>query len=84
MLLLDEVAGGLTEPEVHQLVATIGRVRQAGVSIIWIEHVVHALLSMADRIVAINFGRKLIEGDPRTVMASPEVRDVYLGAEAIP
>ena len=53
-------------------------------SIIWIEHIVHALLSVADRIVAINFGRKLIEGDPRTVMASPEVRDVYLGAEALP
>ncbi|HYN18121.1 MAG TPA: hypothetical protein VEY96_08560, partial [Actinomycetes bacterium] len=84
VLLLDEVAGGLTEPEVHQLVATIRRVRQAGVSIVWIEHVVHALLSVADRIVAINFGRKLIEGDPRTVMASPEVRDVYLGAEALP
>ena len=84
VLLLDEVAGGLTEPEVHQLVATIRRVRQAGVSIVWIEHIVHALLSVTDRIVAINFGRKLIEGDPRTVMASPEVRDVYLGAEAIP
>jgi branched-chain amino acid transport system ATP-binding protein len=83
VLLLDEVAGGLTEPEVHQLVATIGRVRRAGVSIVWIEHIVHALLSVADRIVAINFGRKLIEGDPHTVMASPEVRDVYLGAEAI-
>jgi branched-chain amino acid transport system ATP-binding protein len=84
VLLLDEVAGGLTEPEVHQLVATIRRVREAGVSIVWIEHIVHALLSVADRIVAINFGRKLIEGDPRTVMASPEVRDVYLGAEALP
>jgi branched-chain amino acid transport system ATP-binding protein len=84
VLLLDEVAGGLTEPEVHQLVATIRQVRQAGVSIVWIEHIVHALLSLADRIVAINFGRKLIEGDPRTVMASPEVRDVYLGAEALP
>jgi branched-chain amino acid transport system ATP-binding protein len=84
VLLLDEVAGGLTEPEVHQLVATIRQVRQAGVSIVWIEHIVHALLSVADRIVAINFGRKLIEGDPRTVMASPEVRDVYLGAEALP
>jgi branched-chain amino acid transport system ATP-binding protein len=82
VLLLDEVAGGLTEPEVHQLVATIGRVRQAGVAIMWIEHIVHALLSLADRIVAINFGRKLIEGDPRAVMASPEVRDVYLGVEA--
>jgi branched-chain amino acid transport system ATP-binding protein len=83
VLLLDEVAGGLTEPEVHQLVATIGRVRQAGVSIVWIEHIVHALLSLVDRIVAINFGRKLIEGEPRAVMASPEVRDVYLGVEAI-
>jgi branched-chain amino acid transport system ATP-binding protein len=82
-LLLDEVAGGLTEPEVHQLVATIGRVRQAGVSIVWIEHIVHALLSLVDRIVAINFGRKLIEGEPRAVMASPEVRDVYLGVEAV-
>ena len=83
VLLLDEVAGGLAEPEVHQLVATVRELRQAGVSIVWIEHIVHALLSVADRIVAINFGRKLIEGDPRTVMASPEVRDVYLGAEAI-
>ena len=83
VLLLDEVAGGLTEPEVHQLVATVGQVRRAGVSIVWIEHIVHALLSVADRIVAINFGRKLIEGDPHTVMVSPEVRDVYLGAEAI-
>jgi branched-chain amino acid transport system ATP-binding protein len=49
VLLLDEVAGGLTKPEVHQLVATIRRVRQAGVSIVWIEHIVHALLSVADR-----------------------------------
>jgi branched-chain amino acid transport system ATP-binding protein len=83
VLLLDEVAGGLTEPEIHQLVATVRQVREAGVSIVWIEHIVHALLSVADRILAINFGRKLIEGDPHTVMASPEVRDVYLGAEAI-
>jgi branched-chain amino acid transport system ATP-binding protein len=83
VLLLDEVAGGLTEPEVHQLVATIGRVREADVSIVWIEHIVHALVSVADRVLAINFGRKLIEGDPRTVMASPEVRDVYLGVEAV-
>jgi branched-chain amino acid transport system ATP-binding protein len=82
VLLLDEIAGGLTEAEVHQLVATIRRLREGGVSIVWIEHIVHALLSVVDRIVAINFGRKLIEGDPRVVMASPEVRDVYLGSEA--
>jgi branched-chain amino acid transport system ATP-binding protein len=83
VLLLDEIAGGLTEAEVHQLVATIRRLRGAGVAIVWIEHIVHALLSVVDRIVAINFGRKLIEGEPRTVMASPEVRDVYLGSEAV-
>jgi branched-chain amino acid transport system ATP-binding protein len=82
VLLLDEIAGGLTEAEVHQLVATIRRLREARVSIVWIEHIVHALLSVVDRIVAINFGRKLIEGEPRMVMASPEVRDVYLGSEA--
>jgi branched-chain amino acid transport system ATP-binding protein len=82
VLLLDEIAGGLTEAEVHRLVATIRRLRGAGVSVVWIEHIVHALLSVVDRIVAIHFGRKLIEGDPRMVMASPEVRDVYLGSEA--
>jgi branched-chain amino acid transport system ATP-binding protein len=82
VLLLDEIAGGLTEAEVHSLVATIRRLREAGVSIVWIEHIVHALLSVVDRIVAINFGRKLIEGDPHEVMASPQVRDVYLGSEA--
>jgi branched-chain amino acid transport system ATP-binding protein len=81
LLLLDEIAGGLTEPEVHQLVATVKRLREGGISIVWIEHIMHALLSVVDRIVAINFGRKLIEGDPRTVMASAEVRDVYLGSE---
>jgi ABC-type branched-subunit amino acid transport system ATPase component len=82
VLLLDEIAGGLTEAEVHQLVATIRRLRGAGVAVVWVEHIVHALLSVVDRIVAINFGRKLIEGVPRMVMASPEVRDVYLGSEA--
>ena len=63
--------------------ATDSEIRQAGETIMLIQHIVHALLSVADRIVAINFGRKLIEGDPHTVMASPEVRDVYLGTEAI-
>jgi branched-chain amino acid transport system ATP-binding protein len=82
VLLLDEIAGGLSEPELRQLVGTVRRLRGAGISIVWIEHVVHALLSVVDRIVAMDSGRKLTEGDPHTVMASPEVRDVYLGAEA--
>ena len=83
VLLLDEIAGGLTEPEVHELVSTVRELRSAGVSILWIEHIVHALVSVVDRLIAINFGRKLIEGKPEAVLASPEVRDVYLGVEAV-
>jgi branched-chain amino acid transport system ATP-binding protein len=81
VLLLDEVAGGLTEHEVHELIGTIQAVRSRGIAVVWIEHIVHALLRVVDRLVALDFGRKLTEGDPREVMASPEVRDVYLGAD---
>jgi branched-chain amino acid transport system ATP-binding protein len=81
VLLLDEVAGGLTEPEVNELVATVRELRAEGVAIVWIEHIVHALLSVVDRLVALAAGRKLIEGDPQTVIASPQLRDVYLGSE---
>ena len=48
---------------------------------IWIEHVVHALLSVADRLYVINFGRKLAEGEPHDVMNDPEVKRVYMGME---
>ena len=81
VLLLDEIAGGLTESEIHELVATIKAIHAEGVSIIWIEHIVHALLSVVDRILAMDYGRKLIEGDPHEVMSSSEVRDVYLGTD---
>jgi branched-chain amino acid transport system ATP-binding protein len=82
LLLLDEIAGGLTEAETHQLVAEIDRVKQQGVTIVWIEHVVHALLALADRLLVINFGKHLAEGMPDQVMNDPEVRRVYLGLEA--
>jgi branched-chain amino acid transport system ATP-binding protein len=81
VLLLDEVAGGLTEPEVNELVETVKELRAEGVAIVWIEHIVHALLSVVDRLVALAAGRKLIEGDPQTVIESPQLRDVYLGSE---
>ncbi|HWM21655.1 MAG TPA: ABC transporter ATP-binding protein [Ilumatobacteraceae bacterium] len=81
LLLLDEIAGGLTEAEVLQLVATIGDIRAAGVAVVWIEHIVHALLRVVDRMIAMDFGRKLIEGPPATVMASDEVRSLYLGED---
>jgi branched-chain amino acid transport system ATP-binding protein len=79
LLLLDEIAGGLTEHEVHDLIATINDVRAEGVSIIWIEHVVHALMAVIDRLLAINFGQLLKLGDPVAVMASTEVQEVYMG-----
>ncbi|AGU53599.1 putative branched-chain amino acid ABC transporter, ATP-binding protein [Variovorax paradoxus B4] len=82
LLLLDEIAGGLTEPEAAVLVAELKRIKARGVTMIWIEHVVHALLSLADRLFVINFGQQLAQGAPRAVMNDPEVRRVYMGIEA--
>lgn len=82
LLLLDEIAGGLTEGECTQLVQTIKDIRGTGVSIVWIEHVVHALLAVVDRLIVIDFGRKIAEGEPHAIMQSREVREIYLGIEA--
>ncbi|MCB2051315.1 MAG: ABC transporter ATP-binding protein [Novosphingobium sp.] len=81
LLLLDEIAGGLTEHECHELVETIQDIRKSGVSIIWIEHIVHALLAVVDRLIVINFGKKIAEGDPHEVMKSTEVQQIYMGLE---
>jgi branched-chain amino acid transport system ATP-binding protein len=81
LLLLDEIAGGLTEHEVHELLALIGAIKARGVTIIWIEHIVHALTALADRILVINFGSKLVEGSPQEVLNSRELQEVYLGVE---
>ena len=83
VLLLDEVAGGLTETEVEALIETINDLHREGISIIWIEHIVHALLAVVGRIVAISFGRNLIEGDPNEVMCSDEVQACYMGGAPI-
>ena len=82
LLLLDEIAGGLTEAECLELVGTINDVRRTGVAILWIEHVVHALNAVVDRLVVLNFGRKVAEGVPKDVMQMPEVRQIYIGIEA--
>jgi branched-chain amino acid transport system ATP-binding protein len=82
LLLLDELAGGLTEGECHELVGVINVVRRRGVSIIWIEHVVHVLLAAVDRLLVINFGKYLAEGEPHTVMGNTAVQEVYMGIEA--
>ena len=81
VLLLDEIAGGLTEHEARELVEEIRRIKAQGVTMIWIEHVVHALLAVADRLFVINFGQKLAEGAPEAVMNNVEVKRVYMGIE---
>ena len=58
LLLLDEIAGGLTEPECDSLVATIQQIHGRGTTIVWIEHIVHALVRVVDRIFVLNFGQK--------------------------
>ena len=82
LLLLDEIAGGLTESECLELVATIRSIKADGTTIVWIEHVVHALLAVVDRLIVLNFGRKIADGNPQTVMSSPEVREIYMGLAA--
>jgi branched-chain amino acid transport system ATP-binding protein len=82
LLLLDEIAGGLTEEECRSLIQSIHRIRARGISIVWIEHVVHALMAVADRLVVLDFGRKLADGEPARVIKSAEVQEIYLGIEA--
>jgi branched-chain amino acid transport system ATP-binding protein len=82
LLLLDEVAGGLTEEECHSLVALVRSIRESGVTIIWIEHIVHALIAAVDRLVVLHGGALIADGDPRTVIASPRVAEIYMGIPA--
>jgi branched-chain amino acid transport system ATP-binding protein len=79
LLLLDEIAGGLTEFECGELVKTIKEIHARGTTIVWIEHIVHALVSVASRLIVMNFGQILAQGEPRAVMADSRVREVYMG-----
>jgi branched-chain amino acid transport system ATP-binding protein len=82
VLLLDEVAGGLTERECHALIELIRDVRRSGVSIVWIEHVVHALVASIDRLLVLYNGAFIAAGDPAAVIKSPQVAEIYMGIEA--
>ena len=82
LLLLDEIAGGLSEAECVELVQLVEDIKNSGVTIVWIEHIVHALVAVVSRLVVLNFGRKIIEGEPRSVIASNQVREIYMGITA--
>lgn len=79
LLLLDEVLSGLTPSEIEHAITTIRAIRDLGASIIFVEHVMHAVMSLSDRIVVLNYGKVIAEGKPADVMSRPEVVTVYLG-----
>lgn len=80
VLLLDEIAAGLTEPETDELVEHVKALHAAGLTIIWIEHVVHALLRVAERLICLASGTIIADGDPTAVMSDQAVIDAYLGS----
>ncbi len=81
LLLLDEIAGGLTDGEAGELVHLIRAIHAEGVTIIWIEHVLHALIPAISRLVVLSFGQLIADGPPAAIMALPAVRAIYLGIE---
>lgn len=81
LLLLDEIAGGLTEAECHELVDLIREIRAAGTTIVWIEHVLHALLSVVDEVMVLDFGEMIAMGAPDVIMKDPRVAAIYLGPD---
>jgi len=82
VLLLDEIGAGLTDAEAGELVTTIRGLHERGISIVWIEHIVHVLVQVVTRLVCMDAGRVIADGDPREVMADAAVVDAYLGSAA--
>jgi branched-chain amino acid transport system ATP-binding protein len=79
LLLLDEVMGGLSAGEIRDLVQALRRVHASGVTIVMIEHVLHALFQLVGRVLVLDFGRKIGDGEPSAIMSQPDVISSYLG-----
>jgi branched-chain amino acid transport system ATP-binding protein len=79
LLLLDEVLAGLNPTEIERMITVIRRIRDRGIAILMIEHVMRVIMSLSDRIVVLNLGDKLAEGTPREIASNPEVIAAYLG-----
>lgn len=82
LLLLDEIAGGLTEREATEVARMISELHACGLTILWVEHVVNALMKVVKRLLVINFGAVVLDGDPAELMASAEVKRIYMGGRA--
>jgi branched-chain amino acid transport system ATP-binding protein len=79
VLLLDEIGGGLTDAESSALVETVAALRESGIAVLWIEHIVHVLMQVVSRLVCMDAGRVIAEGPPEAVVAQAAVIDAYLG-----
>jgi branched-chain amino acid transport system ATP-binding protein len=81
VLLLDEIGGGLTDEEANNLVETIQELRRRGLAIVWIEHIVHVLIQVVERLVCMDAGRIIADGKPNAVIADAAVIDAYIGGK---
>jgi branched-chain amino acid transport system ATP-binding protein len=81
LLLLDELMAGLTRPEVAEAMEDVSRLRDRGITIIMIEHLMQAIMAVSDRIIVLDYGRKIAEGTPQEVSTNRKVIEVYLGEE---
>lgn len=82
VLLLDEMMAGLTQTEVAQAMELVKKIREQGVTIVMIEHVMKAIMNVCDRIIVLNYGKKIAEGTPQEIANSPTVIEIYLGSDA--
>ncbi len=83
ILLLDEIGAGLTDEEAQELVVTIKGIRAQGIAIVWIEHIVHVLVQVVERLVCMDAGKVIADGDPDAVMRDAAVIDAYLGSGVV-